>query len=173
MDLATFYLAMAALLLVGLGIHSIFDRPRTARLVLALVLIGGYFYLLSGASDGSSLLWCLTIIPVLVGCFGYRHSVFLLGSVLAASAWLFYGPSTFSLMPAYSDVTLVRFLSSFAVLSLFAIAMDNLTFSQPQPLQRSVPSRRPNCPSGSAHQAAQSPRYGAATGKEISTVPPE
>lgn len=43
MDLATFYLAMAALLLVGLGIHSIFDRPRTARLVLALVLIGGYF----------------------------------------------------------------------------------------------------------------------------------
>jgi diguanylate cyclase (GGDEF)-like protein len=125
MDLATFYLAMAALLLVGLGIHSIFDRPRTARLVLALVLIGGYFYLLSGASDGSSLLWCLTIIPVLVGCFGYRHSIFLLGSVLAGSAWLFYGPSMFILMPAYSDVTLVRFLSSFAVLSVFVIAMDN------------------------------------------------
>ncbi|MDC3263697.1 hypothetical protein OAU51_00055 [Porticoccaceae bacterium] len=31
MDLATFYLAMAALLLVGLGIHSIFDRPHSAR----------------------------------------------------------------------------------------------------------------------------------------------
>ena len=50
MDLATFYLAMAALLLVGLGIHSIFDRPRTARLVMAAVMIGSYFYLLSGAS---------------------------------------------------------------------------------------------------------------------------
>ena len=90
-----------------------------------MVLIGGYFYLLSGASDGSSLLWCLTIIPVLVGCFGYRHSVFILGAVFAGSAWLFYGPSIIILMPAYSDVTLVRFLSSFAVLSAFAIAMDN------------------------------------------------
>ncbi|EAS48033.1 GGDEF domain protein [marine gamma proteobacterium HTCC2207] len=125
MDLATFYLAMAALLLVGLGIHSIFDRPRTARLLLATVMIGSYFYLLSGASDGSALLWCLTIIPVLVGCFGYRSSVFILGAVLIGSAWLFYGPSLFILMPAYSDVTLVRFLSSFAVLSVFAIAMDN------------------------------------------------
>jgi diguanylate cyclase (GGDEF)-like protein len=125
MDLATFYLAMAALLLVGLGIHSIFDRPRTARLLLAAVMIGSYFYLLSGASDGSALLWCLTIIPVLVGCFGYRSSIFILGAVLAGSAWLFYGPSILILMPAYNDVTLVRFLSSFAVLSLFAIAMDN------------------------------------------------
>lgn len=125
MDLATFYLAVAALLLVGLGIHSIFDRPRVARGLLAFVLVASFLYLLAGAPDSSALLWCLTIIPVLVGCFGYRHSMFILGALFALSLWLFYAAGNFWLMPTYSDVTVVRFLSSFVVLSLFAVAMDN------------------------------------------------
>ena len=125
MNLATFYLAVAALLLVGLGIHSIFDRPRVARALLAFVLVASFLYLLAGAPDSSALLWCLTIIPVLVGCFGYRHSMLILGALFTVSLWLFYAAGNFWLMPAYSDVTVVRFLSSFVVLSLFAVAMDN------------------------------------------------
>jgi len=126
MGLATFYLALAALLLVGMGINSIFNFPQAARALLALVLVASFFYLLANSTDSSALLWCLTIIPVLVGNFGYRYSVLILGTVLALSLWLFYGgASNFWLMPTYSDLTVVRFLSSFVVLSLFAVAMDN------------------------------------------------
>ena len=91
MGLATFYLALAALLLVGMGINSIFNFPQAARALLALVLVASFFYLLANSTDSSALLWCLTIIPVLVGNFGYRYSVLILGTVLALSLWLFYG----------------------------------------------------------------------------------
>ena len=125
MSLATFYLAVAGLLLIALGIHSIFDQPRTARLLLALLLVASFFYLLSGASDSSALLWCLTIIPVLVGTFGYRNSILILSGIFVSSLWLFYAAPEALMLPNYSEATVVRFLSSFAVLSVFAVAMDN------------------------------------------------
>ena len=140
MSTATFYLAMAGLLLVGLGIHSIFDRPQLARALLALLLIGSFFYLLVATSDNSAgsplnsptnspidnstLMWCLTIIPVLVGTFGYRYSILILSSVFAVAVWLLYGTPQIITTPNYTDVSIVRFLSAYIVLSLFAIAMD-------------------------------------------------
>lgn len=125
MSTATFFLAVAGLLLVSLGIHIIFDRPRLARTLLAGLLIGSFFYLLAGAGDSSALMWCLTIIPVLVGTFGYRYSILILSSVFAASVWLLYGNPEMLSMPTYSDISVVRFLSAYSVLSLFAVAMDH------------------------------------------------
>jgi diguanylate cyclase (GGDEF)-like protein len=124
MSTATFYLAVAGLLLVALGIHSIFDRPRLARALLAALLIGSFFYLLAGATDGSALMWCLTIIPVLVGTFGYRYSILILSSLFSVSVWLLYGTPEIISLPSYSDVSVVRFLSAYTVLSIFAVAMD-------------------------------------------------
>ena len=136
MSTATFYLAMAGLLLVGLGIHSIFDRPQLARALLAFLLIGSFFYLLVATSDSSAvsslnnptnsstLMWCLTIIPVLVGTFGYRYSILILSTVFAMAVWLLYGTPKIIAMPDYSDLSVVRFLSAYIVLSLFAVAMD-------------------------------------------------
>ena len=124
MSTATFYLAMAGLLLVGLGIHSIFDRPQLARALLAFLLIGSFFYLLIATPDSSTLMWCLTIIPVLVGTFGYRYSTLILSTVFAVAVWLLYGTPQIIAMPDYSDVSVVRFLSAYIVLSLFAVAMD-------------------------------------------------
>lgn len=124
MTTATFFLAVAGLILIGLGIHSIFDRPHLARALLAFVLIGSFFYLLVATSDSSTLLWCLTIIPVLVGTFGYRYSILILGSVFAVAAWLLIGTVQIISVPDYTDVSIARFLSSYVVLSLFAVAMD-------------------------------------------------
>jgi len=124
MSTATFYLAMAGLLLVGLGIHSIFGRPRLARALLAALLISSFFYLLTATPDSSAMMWCLTIIPVLVGTFGYRYSILILSSVLAVAVWLLYGTPQIISMPDSADVSVVRFLSAYIVLSLFAVAMD-------------------------------------------------
>jgi diguanylate cyclase (GGDEF)-like protein len=124
MSTATFYLAVAGLLLVGLGIHSIFARPHLARALLALLLIGSFFYLLTTTTHSSTLLWCLTIIPVLVGTFGYRYSILVLSSVFSAAVWLLYGTPQIVAMPEYSDASVVRFLSAYIILSLFAVAMD-------------------------------------------------
>ena len=124
MATATFFLAVAGLILTGLGIHSIFDRPQLARALLALLLIGSFFYLLVATSDSSTLLWCLTIIPVLVGTFGYRYSILILAGVFAVTAWLLIGTAQIIAVPDYTDVSIARFLSSYVVLSLFAVAMD-------------------------------------------------
>jgi diguanylate cyclase (GGDEF)-like protein len=124
MSTATFYLAVAGLLLVGLGIHSIFGRPQLARALLAVLLVGSFFYLLTATSDSSVMMWCLTIIPVLVGTFGYRYSILILSSVFAVAVWLLYGSPQIIATPDYSDVSVVRFLSAYMVLSLFAVAMD-------------------------------------------------
>jgi diguanylate cyclase (GGDEF)-like protein len=124
MSTATFYLAVAGLLLVSLGIHSIFDRPQLARALLAFLLVSSFFYLLTATSDSSVMMWCLTIIPVLVGTFGYRYSILILSSVFAVAVWLLYGTPQIIVVPDYSDVSIVRFLSAYIALSLFAVAMD-------------------------------------------------
>ena len=67
MGLATFYLAIAGVLIVAMGIFYIFEHHSLARLLLATTLFVGFFFLLVGASDPTSLMWCLMIVPVLVG----------------------------------------------------------------------------------------------------------
>ena len=49
MALATFYLAIAGLLIVALCIFYIFDHHRLARIVLASTLLTCFFFLLLGA----------------------------------------------------------------------------------------------------------------------------
>lgn len=124
MATATFFLAVAGLLLVGLGIHSIFDQPQLAGALLAFLLIGSFFYLLMATADSAALMWCLTIIPVLVGTFGYRYSILILSTVFAAAVWLLYGTTGIISLPEFSNSTVVHFLSAYMALSLFAVAMD-------------------------------------------------
>ncbi|MDB4076556.1 GGDEF domain-containing protein [Porticoccaceae bacterium] len=128
MALATFYLAIAGVLLVALGIFYIFDRHNLARLLLAGTLLIGFFFLLLGASDASSLMWCLTIVPVIVGSFAYRQSLFMLIGIFAAATWIMTGGSMPFAVPNYSDIVVVRFLSAYAILAAFAVAMDNSRF---------------------------------------------
>ncbi|MDG1812373.1 MAG: GGDEF domain-containing protein [Porticoccaceae bacterium] len=128
MALATFYLAIAGVLLVALGIFYIFDRHNLARLLLAGTLLIGFFFLLLGASDASSLMWCLTIVPVIVGSFGYRQSLFMLIGAFVAATWIMMDESMPFAAPNYSDVVVARFLSAYAILAAFAVAMDNSRF---------------------------------------------
>ncbi|MDO7635681.1 MAG: hypothetical protein MUQ60_07190 [Porticoccaceae bacterium] len=170
MALATFYLGVAGILLVGLGIHSIFDRPALVRGLLAAVLIVTFFYLLSTVPDSSVLLWCLTIIPVLVGTFGSRVSMIILASIFAATLWLFFGNSGFISPDVYSEVVIARFLSAFAVLSL-CHCHGQLPLTEPAPVQRSLSESRSNRPPRSAHTTPEQTRYGAPAREKISAVP--
>ena len=128
MGLATFYLAIAGVLIVALGIFYIFEHHSLARLLLATTLFVGFFFLLVGASDPTSLMWCLTIVPVLVGVFGHRESLTMLIALFTASTWIFCGGAMPFPVPEYSDILVVRFLSSYAIIAAFAIAMDNSRF---------------------------------------------
>jgi len=128
MALATFYLAVAGLLIVALGLFYIFDHHRLARVLLASTLLTCFFFLLLGASDASALMWCLTVVPVLVGAFDHRQSLAMLIILFAAATWIMFGGSMPIAVPEYSDTVVVRFLSSYAILAAFAVAMDNSRF---------------------------------------------
>ena len=128
MALATFYLAVAGLLIVALGLFYIFDHHRLARVLLASTLLTCFFFLLLGASDASALMWCLTVVPVLVGAFDHRQSLAMLIILFAAAIWIMFGGSMPIAVPEYSDTVVVRFLSSYAILAAFAVAMDNSRF---------------------------------------------
>ena len=128
MALATLYLAIAGVLLFALGIFYIFNRHNLARLLLASTLVIGFFGLLLGASGTSSLMWCLTTVPVIVGAFGYRDSLFMLIGIFAAATWIMVGTSMPFNPPNYNDVVVVRFLSAYVILAVFALAMDSSRF---------------------------------------------
>ena len=128
MGLATFYLAIAGVLIVALGIFYIFDHHRLARLLLNGTLFISFFFLLLGASDPTALMWSLTVVPVLVGAFGHRQSMVMLVTLFAASTWIMCGGAMPFAVPEYSDITVVRFLSAYAILAAFAVAMDNSRF---------------------------------------------
>jgi hypothetical protein len=74
-----------------MSIFCIFEQHSLARLLLAITLLVGFFFLLVGASDPTSLMWCLTIVPVLVGVFGHRESLAMLIALFTASTWIFCG----------------------------------------------------------------------------------
>jgi len=125
MELVIFYMSVASVLSVALGAFYIYQRHNAARFLLASTLVTGFFFLLMGASDETSLMWCLTIVPVLVGAFGYRQSLLLLIAIFAVSIWILISNSVPFVARQYNDITIMRFLSSYAILSIFSVAMDN------------------------------------------------
>ena len=128
MQLATFYLGTAGVILICLGIYYIFDKDNLSRLLLAATLVCSFFYLLIGVSDSSALLWCLIIVPVIVGTLGYRYGTAVLVLVFLVTAWLLSGIGSPFNIPEYSSTQTIRFLSTFAILAAFAVAMDNTRF---------------------------------------------
>jgi diguanylate cyclase (GGDEF)-like protein len=73
-------------------------------------------------------MWCLTVVPVLVGAFDYRHSLSMLILLFAAATWIMFGGAMPMAVPEFSDRVVFRFLSSYAILAAFAVAMDNSRF---------------------------------------------
>lgn len=124
-QLAIFYMCVAITLSVALGIVYIYQHYNVARLLLATTLLTGFFYLLIGASDETSLMWCLTIVPALVGSFGHRQSLLLLTVVFAVSIWILVSGAVPFITVQYEDIMVIRFLSSYAILATFSVAMDN------------------------------------------------
>lgn len=124
MDLATFYLGMAGVLLVCLGAYFIFNRENVSRFVLTLTLIAGYFYLLGGASDVTGLMWCLTILPVIIGSYGHRYGAMILVALFILSVLFVSGFGLPLEAPDYDLATCVRFLSAFLIISTFSVGMD-------------------------------------------------
>ena len=123
--LVFFYISVASVLSIALAVFYICQRYNLARVLLATTLLGGFFFLLIGASDETSLMWCLTIVPTLVGAFGHRQSLFLLTAVFAASIWILISDAVPFVTHQYEDIMIMRFLSSYAILATFSIAMDN------------------------------------------------
>ena len=170
MLLATLYLAVAGLLIVALGLLYIFDHHRLARFLLASTLLTCFFFLLLGASDATALMWCLTVVPVLVGAFDHRQSLVMLIALFAASSWVMFGGAMPIAVPEYSDTVVVRFLSSYAILAAFAVAMDNSRFDSlakykhlssrvDEIAQQDVLTQLPNRHSMEGHLAAKYQQY--------------
>lgn len=123
--LVIFYMSVAIILSFALGIFYIYQEQKIARLLLAITLLTGFFYLLIVASDETSLMWCLTTVPALAGTFGHRQSLLLLALVFAASIWLLISGAVPFITHQYEDIMIMRFLSSFAILVTFSVAMDS------------------------------------------------
>ena len=156
MALATFYLAIAGVLLVALGIFYIFDRHDLARLLLAGTLLIGFFLLLLGASDASSLMWCPNHSASDSGVFRVSPKPvyvdrYLCRSHLDNDGWIH----------AICRAQLQRYRSSALSISLchfgrLCSGHGQLSLSQPQQVPRSVFTGGSNCPSGSTDPTAQS-----------------
>ena len=124
MALATFYLAVASVLILALGVFYISDRQRLAKFLLTGTLICGVFFLLIIIQGIGTLMWCLSIIPVLVGIFAHRHSLLILILIFAATAWILSGAATLLPKPQYDSRLVVHFLSAFLILAIFTLAMN-------------------------------------------------
>ncbi len=129
MVLATFYLVLASTLILALGVFYIFDQHRLAKLLLTSTLIGGFFFLLIIVQSTGSLLWCLSIIPVLVGIFARRYSLLILVLIFSVTIWLLNSDVIPKPEPHYESGLIVQFLSAFLILAIFTLAMNRSGFN--------------------------------------------
>jgi len=128
MVLATFFLALASALIVALSVFYIFDHPHLAKLLLTGTLICGFYFLLIRVQGTGSLMWCLSIIPVLVGIFAHRHSLLILLFIFITTAWILSGGAIPLPEPQYNRTLAVQFLSTFLVLAIFTLALNRSRF---------------------------------------------
>ena len=128
MLLATFYLALASTLIVALGVFYIFDQQRLAKLLLTSTLICGFFFLLIIVQGIGSLMWCLSIVPVLVGIFAYRHSLLILILIFAITIWILGSDVIPMSEPHYESKLIAQFLSAFLIIAIFTLAMNRSGF---------------------------------------------
>jgi len=126
--LVIFYMSIASALSVTLGIFYVYKRHNVARFLLVSTLAAGFLLLLVGTSDPTSLMWCLTIVPILAGTLGYWRSLLLLIALFAVSIWLLIGGAIPFITHQYDHMIIVHFLSSYAILAMFSVALDNAPF---------------------------------------------
>jgi diguanylate cyclase (GGDEF)-like protein len=119
-----FYMSVAIILSLALGISHINRRQDIPRGLLAITLLAGSFYLLINTSNDTSILWCLTTVPTLVSTFGNRQSLFMLAGVFAASILLLISGTVPFITYQYESVIIMRLLSSLAILAIFSVALD-------------------------------------------------
>ena len=120
-----FYMSVAIMLSLALGISHINRRQGLPRGLLAITLLGGSFYLLVSTSNVTSILWCLTTVPTLVSTFGNRQSLFMLAGVFAASILLLISGTVPFITYQYESIIIMRLLSSLAILAIFSVALDS------------------------------------------------
>ena len=124
MGLATFYLALASALIVALGVFYIFDHQHLAKLLLTSTLICGFFFLLIIVQGTGSLMWCLSIVPVLVGIYAHRHSLLILLLIFLTTTWVLSGGDILRPESQYDRTLVLQFLSAFLILAIFTLAMN-------------------------------------------------
>jgi diguanylate cyclase (GGDEF)-like protein len=129
MLLAIFYMSVASILCVALGIFYVLKRLTLARLLLVSTLAVGFLFLLVGSSDQTSLIWCLTVVPVLMGTLGCRQSTILLVAIFAVSIWLILSDVAPFETVQYDNIIILHLLSSFVILAMFSFALDNSFFN--------------------------------------------
>jgi len=129
MVLVIFYMSVASVISVALGVFYAYKHHNAARLILLSTLAAGAVLLLVGTSDQISLIWCLTIVPVLAGTLSHRQSSLLLLGIFAASIWLMVSDVAPFVSAQYDNRVVIHFLSSFAILTLFYAAADNSFFN--------------------------------------------
>lgn len=123
--LVFFYISVATIISIALTVFYICQCYSLARVLLATTLLCGFLFLLIDVSDETSLMWCLTAVPTLVGVFGYRQSLLLVSAVFAGSLWIMISGAVPVISYQYEDIMIMRFLSCYAILATVSIAMDN------------------------------------------------
>jgi len=128
--LTILFIAVASILCVALSAFHILKHFRLARLLLISTLVSGYFFLLVIPSKPTSLIWCLTVLPVLAGTLGHRQSAILLVIIFTVSIWLLLNDAVPFVTRQYDSSIIMYFLSSYTILAMFSLTMGSSFFNR-------------------------------------------
>ena len=122
--LVLFFITISCGILLALAFYCVFSYYQIAQWILLFTLMAGWFFLTVSSTDPVSSIWCIIAAAVIGLLLGHLRGIIVLIAIFtSATIYLLAGFSP-TVKIKYDGILILRFLFSFALLSMFSIAIN-------------------------------------------------
>jgi len=85
-----FYMSLGAAIIISFAIYKVFESRYLANVLLLATLMIGFIYALLIILNPSSLIWCVTALPILIVLCHYPKNLYLFATFFGAAALVLF-----------------------------------------------------------------------------------
>ena len=122
--LVLFFITISCGILLALAFYCVFSYYQIAQWILLFTLMTGWFFLTVSSTDPVSSIWCIIAAAVIGLLLGHLRGIIILIAIFTSATIYLLADFSPTVKIKYDGILILWFLFSFALLSMFSIAIN-------------------------------------------------
>ena len=117
-----FYMSLGTAIIISFVIDKVFESRYLASVLLLVTLMIGFIYAILIILDPSSLIWCVTALPILIILCHYPKNLYFFATLFGAAALVLFQKASIDHSNTPSVSTILQFLFTTLVVGIIALS---------------------------------------------------